>query len=117
MQSRFKTGDMSHIFEDFFFICLADSPKRSTDLINLYLWKKIGVPIKPTTVITIYGMEIEDRSLPSFWQDKEGLRGSVKNEMSSPNKFTQFNTKALIDRLMDCIKVLHVRRTNNISAI
>ena len=53
----------------------------------------------PTTVNTIYGMETEDRSWASFWQDKEGQRGSFKDEMSRPNTFTQLNTKALIDGL------------------
>ena len=49
----------------------------------------------PSTVNTIYGMETKDRSYASFWQDKEGQRGSFKDEIT----FSQLNTKALIDGL------------------
>ncbi|XP_061175932.1 uncharacterized protein LOC133184874 [Saccostrea echinata] len=66
MQSRYMAGGMSHILDDFFFIGPADSPNCEKDLTNfLYLCRKIGVPIKmsktqtPTTIITIYGIEID----------------------------------------------------------
>ncbi|XP_078330524.1 uncharacterized protein LOC144624540 [Crassostrea virginica] len=66
LQSKYGAGDMSHILDDFFFIGPANSSNCKNDLTNfLYLCKCIGVPIKmsktqtPTTIITIYGIEID----------------------------------------------------------
>ena len=66
MELKYKAAGMSHIIDDFLFVGPPKSNKCLKDLnAFLTLCQKIGIPIKvektvlPTTVITIYGIEVD----------------------------------------------------------
>lgn len=70
MCEKFATAGMSHMLDDFFFIGPKDSLKCQSDLDTfLLICEKSGIPIKaektvsPTTVLTIYGIEIDSVAL------------------------------------------------------
>lgn len=69
MQTKYKGGGMSHIL-DVFFLHWAQGCFIVYNLTHfLYIWKKIGVPIKmsktqpPSTKIIIYGIEIDSKKM------------------------------------------------------
>ncbi|KAK3099735.1 hypothetical protein FSP39_008685 [Pinctada imbricata] len=66
MTEKYKAAGMSHLIDDFFFIGPSNSKKCLLDVKTFEnLCKRIGIPIKhektvyPTTVLTIYGIEID----------------------------------------------------------
>lgn len=70
MCEKFAAAGMSHMLDDFFFIGPKDSSKCQSDLDTfLMICEKSGIPIKsektvlPTTVLTIYGIEIDSMAL------------------------------------------------------
>ncbi|XP_061170929.1 uncharacterized protein LOC133180416 [Saccostrea echinata] len=70
MLTKFGAGGMSHMIDDFFFIGAKGSKDCDRDLKQfISLCSEIGVPIKhdktvlPSTVITIYGIEIDSEAM------------------------------------------------------
>ncbi|XP_062593507.1 uncharacterized protein LOC134254984 isoform X1 [Saccostrea cucullata] len=70
MCEKFSASGMSHMLDDFFFIGPKGSSKCQADLEKfLSICEQSGIPIKeektvtPTTVITIYGIEIDSNTL------------------------------------------------------
>ena len=70
MQTKYHAAGMSHIIDDFLFVGPPNSDKSLHDLNSfLQLCNRIGIPIKaektvyPTTVITIYGIEIDSNKM------------------------------------------------------
>lgn len=66
METKYQAAGMSHILDDFLFVGPPKSDKCQQDLDNfLTLCSKLGVSIKeektvqPTTLITIYGIEVD----------------------------------------------------------
>lgn len=78
MLVKYKAGGMSHLIDDFFFIGPAETSDCLRDLTQFNeLCKRIGIPIKtektvyPTTVITIYGIEIDSNLMQSRLPDEK----------------------------------------------
>jgi len=70
MEHKYHAAGMSHIIDDFLFVGPPNSNKCLTDLSTfLHLCHKLGIPIKdektvlPTTIITIYGIEVDSNKL------------------------------------------------------
>lgn len=70
MEHKYGVAGMSHIIDDFLFVGPPNSSKCGQDLNRfLSLCEKLGVPIKdektvqPSTVITIYGIEVDSHEL------------------------------------------------------
>lgn len=70
MTNKFSAAGMSHMLDDFFFIGPKDSSKCQVDLDRfLSICDISGIPIKsektvsPTTVLTIYGIEVDSNAL------------------------------------------------------
>ena len=72
MINKYNASGMSHLIDDFFFIGPPNSDKCLQDVHSFdALCSRIGIPIKqaktvlPTTVITIYGIEIDSVAMES----------------------------------------------------
>jgi hypothetical protein len=69
MEHKYGVVGMFHIIDDFLFVGPPNSSKCDQDLNFLSLCEKLGVPIKvektvqPSTVITIYGIEVDSYEL------------------------------------------------------
>jgi hypothetical protein len=72
MQTKFHEGGMSHMIDNFFFISAKSSLNFKRDLNQfISMCSDIGVPMKheenilPSTIITIYGIEIDSEPMKS----------------------------------------------------
>ena len=70
MYSKFNVGGMSHMLDDFFFIGPKNSNKCLQDIKQfISICEECGIPIKmekthfPTSVLTIYGIEVDSNAL------------------------------------------------------
>ena len=96
MENKYDVARMSHIIDDFLFVGPPNSEKCQIDLNNfLSLCLKLGIPIKdektvqPTTVLTIYGIEVDSSCLECrLPQDKIT---KVKNALNHVMKRKKLN--------------------------
>ncbi|XP_021342872.1 uncharacterized protein LOC110443160 isoform X1 [Mizuhopecten yessoensis] len=108
MMTKYKAAGMSHILDDFLFVGPPDNPKCKQDLQSfLSLCGRLGVPIKadktegPTTIITIYGLEVDSIKM----ECRLPLEKLVKMRQALQNMQTR--KKVLLKELQSLIGLLN----------
>ncbi|CAG2240910.1 unnamed protein product [Mytilus edulis] len=107
MQSKYRSGGMSHILDDFLFVGPPQSQKCNQDLQTfIQLCNRLGIPIKkektvlPTTVITIYGIEVDSNIMECrLPQEKIEKIQAKLHEFSRRKKVTLRQLQSLIGLL------------------
>ena len=128
MSNKFSIHGISHLLDDFFFVgrentnhCMS-ALSRFTDLCT-----DIGIPIKhektqlPTTIITIYGIEIDsDAMIARLPQDKLNKIYALLTQFKSKRSVTLRNLQSLIGLLNFACSVIipgraFLRRLQNLT--
>lgn len=114
MENKYDVAGMSHIIDDFLFVGPPNSEKCQIDLNNfLSLCRKLGIPIKddktvqPTTVLTIYGIEVDSSCLECrLPQDKITKVKNALNQVMKRKKIKLRDLQSLIGLLnFSCLVV------------
>ena len=107
MYSKFNAAGMSHMLDDFFFIGPKHSQKCLQDLNQfIYMCEESGIPIKmektvfPTTIITIYGIEVDSSAMVCRLPDQKLVKIRLKlQEVKHRKKVTLKVLQSLIGLL------------------